>query len=121
MKENLLQSLKDFSVVDEMLAEFPLKKLESACAAWSLCNAEIMDMEEYTDDPFTLWKHCKFDKDKWIRMLSFIPPGGFLYKLIHSNLIYPDGGYNRDWLSTKRIAEAMKGTGHGKQRRDLDE
>ncbi len=117
MKENLLRELKSFPVVDEMLSEFPLKKLENACAAWSLSNVEIADINEYTEDHMKLWKHCKFNKDKWLSLLFFIPPGGFLYKLIHSNLIYPDGDYNRYWLINRRIVETFKGAKNGKPSR----
>jgi hypothetical protein len=73
----------------------------------------MKEIGKYTEDVMELWNHCEFNKDKFFHILDFIPPSGFLYRLIHSNLIYPDGDYNIGYLRRKRILESMKGAKNG--------
>ncbi len=109
MENRLLETLKEYPVVDELLAEFTLVHLENACSAWSLCEPEIEELTDYSDNSLDLWKNCAFSKEKWFSLLNFIPPGGFLYKLVKANLIYPDGDYNKEWLTERKLEETLKG------------
>jgi len=109
IENKLLENLKTFPVQEEFLAEFPLPRLENACIAWSLCGVEMSNLTDYSENGMDLWNNCNYNKEKWFRLLFFIPPAGFMYKLIHSNLIYPDGDYNQSWLRERKQREINKG------------
>lgn len=108
LTEELLETLKCSDVKSNLLIGFKLSQLALACAAWSEAEVYLADIDQQSETPFELWKRCKYNKDKWLSLLNFLPEGNMLYKLIHSNLIYPDGTYNQEWITNKKIEEALK-------------
>ncbi len=106
--EELLETMKCSEVNSDLLTGIKISHLALACAAWSESEVKLNDVEENIDGRSALWKSCKFNKDKWLSILTFLPEGNLLYKLIHSNLIYPDGTYNQEWIIKQKIQEALK-------------
>lgn len=102
-RNQLIEEYKIYPVNVEFIADIQPIDLCKYVTAWTMSNPETSDLHQEKPDGVSkfqfLWDATSINYTEFTRLCGFIRHNNIIQRLIRANLIYPDGTYNKDFIT----------------------